>query len=733
MSASSVGEDHGPSDEEIEALLQSLTLEEKVGQMAQVDIGNFIDPATDRVLDDYAVKGIVVSKVGSILNTYGGLPHSPQTWQAVQQTLDSYAKQTPHKIPLLYGIDSIHGANFVIGATLFPQQIGLAATFNVSHAIASSRISAYETRAASIPWTFSPVLDLGSDVRWPRLWEDFGEDPYLGSEMGVAMVRGFQGDDPHQIDAKHVAACGKHFLGYGSPVSGKDRTPAVIPENYLREYHLPAFKAAVDAGVATIMVNSALVNGVPVHCNRFLLTTLLKEELGFDGLVVTDWQDIENIHQRDRVARTSKEAIRLAINAGIDMSMIPVDLQFCVWLAELVTEGAVPLARIDDAVRRILRVKARLGLFRTATTSAADYPDFGSPTFEKAAYDAAAESITLLKNDGNILPLAVGTRVLVAGPNAHSMRALNGGWSYSWQGHAVPQFTAQYRTILQAIQAVNADATGYAQGVAYLETGKYWEEREVDITAAVTAVRDVDCIILAVGENSYCEKRGDLRDLSLSALQLKLAEALIETGKPVVLVLSEGRPRIIERIVDRVRAVLQIYLPGNFGGDAVADVLFGVVNPSGRLPYSYPRYPHSLINYWHKYSEEQPDDLPLWEFGHGLSYTTFAYSDLTLSKSVIKPADTLTVKVTVANKGALRGKEAVLLFVSDLWASTAPDTKRLRRFTKIELEPGEAQVVTFELTVADLSFVNIENKFVAEPGEFTIAVATEHANFLLEE
>jgi beta-glucosidase len=730
-----------PSDADIDAIIAKLSLAEKVGQMAQLGIDDFVNNDDDTVKLEFANRALKEYKVGSVLNTYNLVSHSRYTWANIINTLSQITLENPSQIPLLYGLDSIHGATFVNDSTLFPQEQGMSATFNLALARLGSQISAYETRAANVAWTFSPVVDLGLDLRWSRIWEDFGEDPYLSGQMGAAMVSGFQGTDPYSIDTQHVAACGKHYLGYGNPVSGKDRTPAVISENYLREYHLPPFKALVDAKVATIMVNSGLINGVPVHSSHFLLTELLKGELGFDGFVVTDWGDIENIYIRDKVARSSKEAVKIAINAGIDMSMIPYDLNFCTYLIELVNEGEVPVSRIDDAVRRILRVKARLGLFQTPTTAPANYPEFGSAAYEQAAYDAASESITLLKNEGNILPLPADASILVTGPNANSIRCLDGGWSYSWQGGSSPIYAARYNTILTAIQD-RFKNVAYVEGVAYNNSGKYWEEYEVDIPAAVAAASNVDYVVLAVGENSYTEKPGDLQDLTLSNLQLKLALALVATGKPIILLLNEGRPRIIEKFVDATKAVLQLYLPGNFGGDALADILVGTVNPSGRLPYTYPRYPHSLVNYWHKYSEEltaQPgaynyesDYSPLWEFGTGLSYSTFTYGDLTLSANKITAADKLTVSVTVTNHGPRTGKETVLLYTSDLYASTAPDVKRLRKFTKIELTMGQAQTVTFELSAEDLSFINTDNKRVTEPGDFKVAIGPLSQTFTLQ-
>jgi beta-glucosidase len=626
------------------------------------------------------------------------------------------------------------------------------ATFNTTTAEVAANISAYETRAAGVPWVFAPVVDLGLDVRWSRIWEDFGEDPYLGGQMGAAYVRGFQGD-PYNISRYKVAACGKHYVGYGNPISGKDRTPAVIPELYLREYHLPAFQALVEAKVATIMVNSGLINGIPVHSSKFLITDVLKGELKYDGFVVTDWGDIGNMFTRDHAANSTREAVALAINAGIDMAMIPYDLEFTDHVIALYTAGRISIDRINDAVRRILKVKARIGLWQINMTKRSEYPAFGDPAFHKAAKDGALESITLLKNDGDVLPLDVKGKYLLTGPNAGSIRPLLGGWSYSWQGEKSVRsdFGGKYNTIAKAIN--NSLVTGgghltYSPGVEYNYSfdAKYWEEYEVNIQAAANAVAGVDAVILALGENSYTEKPGDLNDLALSPLQVKLAKAIIAAAavakKKVVLVLNEGRPRIIDKIEQDIPAIVQIYLPGHFGADALADILFGKVNPSGKLPYTYPRFRHSLINYWHKLAEEQQaqpgpynyesDYNPLWEFGHGLSYTTFAYSNLVLSKTKFSGTQTVTVNVTVKNTGKRPGKEVVQLYSSDLYASVAPDKKRLRRFTKIELEQGAQKVVTFNLTAADLSFINWQNKRVTEPGEFTIQVGPLVASLFYE-
>ncbi len=561
--------------------------------------------------------------------------------------------------------------------------------------------------------------------------------------MAVEMTKGYQGADANNIDKYHVAACAKHYLGYSVPVSGKDRTPAIISENVLREYHLPSFQAAVNAGISSVMVNSGLINGIPVHSSHYLLTDLLKNELGFKGVVVTDWMDIENLYKRDHIALSSKDAVRLAINAGIDMAMIPYNFKFCDNLIELVHEGAVPEERIDDAVRRILKMKMELNLFEHPFDNAADYPLFGSKEFEQDSYKAASEAITLLKNKENILPLAKDKKVLVCGPNANSMRTLDGGWSYSWQGEKAEKFTSQYNTILEAIQhKIGTENVSYVSGVSYVEGGKYWEEKETGIQDAVAKAIDSDYIVLCLGENSYTEKPGDLQDLSLSDLQIKLATDLAATGKPVILVLNEGRPRIISKFEDKMAATVLTYLPGNFGGDALADILFGDVNPSGKLPYTYPRYANSLVNYWHKYSEEQvkaegmynyeSDYSPQYEFGSGLSYTTFRYSDLKLSENEITANENLKVSVTVTNTGKVAGKEAVLLYLSDLYASLAPDMKRLKGFDKITLQPGESKKVEFTLTKKELSFVNINNKTIAEPGEFEVKIGDQKARFELK-
>lgn len=738
------------TEQQISDILGKMTLEEKVGQMAQItlDVIGKGDTAYTSYepfeLDTAKLrKAICDYKIGSVLNTSNNKAIEVTLWNKIVSEIQDYAiNKTRMKIPVIYGIDAIHGNHYTAEATVFPQQIGLAATWNPELVRETARITAYETRASNISWNFAPVLDLGADPRFPRQFEGFGEDPYLCTILGVAMIEGYEGNDVS--DKERVAACAKHYLGYAVPYSGKDRTPAVIPENYLREYHLPAFKAAVKAGVHTFMVNSGIINGIPVHSNSYIITDILKKELGFNGIVITDWNDIDNLYRRDKIAKDEKEAIKIAINAGIDMSMIPYKYEsFCKNLTELVKEGEISENRIDDAVRRILRVKIALGLFNRPDTFVKDYPDFGSKKFASVALDAASESITLLKNKNGILPLKGNIKILVTGPNANSMRTLNGGWSYSWQGEKVELFTQKFNTFFEAIQdKFGMSNVTFVPGISYIMDGKYFEEKEDKYSEAINKARSSDVIILCLGENSYTEKPGDLNDLSLSDLQLKLALDLAKAGKPVILVLNEGRPRTFSKIESYMSAVIQTYLPGDFGGDALAAVLKGDVNPSGRLPYTYPAYPNSTVVYYHKPSEEQTpiegvykyeSDYNLqYTFGFGLSYTTFTYSNLSLSKSdLIYENDSLKVSVEVKNSGTLAGKEVVQLYTSDIIASVTPDSKRLRKFKKIFLNPGETKKIEFTLKPEDVAFVNTQNKLVAEPGAFTVTIANQQKEFRL--
>lgn len=722
---------------EVEALISKMTIEEKVGQTAQVTLDvltlgkdTFHSYEPVNLNPEEVKKAINEYHLGSVLNTANTKAMSVEKWYEVVSGLQAAALTNENAIPVLYGVDAIHGVTYTSGATFFPQQIAQAATWNPTLVYEASKIAAYETRASSIPWNFSPVLDLGKDPRWPRIWETYGEDPYLCSVMGVQAILGYQGDD--MSSPNNVAACLKHFIAYGSN-TGKDRTPIELSDIALREYYIPAFQASIDAGAASVMINSGLINGIPVHANKDILTDLLKEEMGFDGLVVTDWADIENLYKRDKVASSHKEAIKMAFNAGIDMSMIPYNYQrYCDYLIALVKEDEVSMERLDDAVRRILNLKYKLGLFGEQKHYS-EYTKFGSVAFEQSAYETAAEAITLLKNNNDILPLRKGQRILVSGPNGNSMRTLNGGWSYSWQGEKTEQFAQDYNTIYEAMKnEFGKDKVTYSTGLEYDMSGGYADEINVDINAAVHAAKNVDVVVLCLGENSYTEKPGDLNDLMISKNQEQLALALAKTGKPIILVLNEGRPRIIRNFVKEMDAVVQTYLSGNFGGDALADMLSGDVNPSGKLPYTYPMYSNSLVTYNHKPSEESTTQdgaydygggfYPQYEFGYGLSYTSFNYSELKVSKETFTAGEDITVSVKVKNIGSVSGKEVVQLYSSDLYASISPDMKRLRAFEKITLAPGEEKMVTFNINAEDLSFINAQSQRVTELGDFLLMV-----------
>ncbi len=724
-------------EKKVDKLLKQMTLEEKVGQMAQVaidEIGHVDNSKQTFVVDPDKLNDIVVNyKAGSLLNTPPGVLLTAQQWNEIMEDIQTAAQKTRLKIPVLYGLDDIHGVNYVAGTTIFPQEIAQAATWNRDLINKVGVVSAYEGRAAGVPWTFSPVLDLGVNPLWPRLWEGYGEDPYLSGELGAQFVKGVQ--DPLGSKDKLIVSL-KHYMAYSDPKSGHDRTDAWIPENYLREYHLPPFAAAVEAGARTVMVNSALINGIPTHVNKHVLTDILKNELGFTGFVVSDWGDIENVYKRDKITNSIKDAIALAINAGIDMSMIPFDYKgFCEDLISLVKEGKVSQARIDDAVRRILRVKYEINLFTTPLTYLKDYPKFGSAEFQKAAYNTAAESITLLKNVNNTLPLSKNAKILVAGPNANSMRCLDGGWTYTWQGDKTDQYAQQYNTILEAVtNKFGKENVNYVPGVLYNEKGKYFEDSVVSIDAAVQATLKADYILLCIGENSYTETPGNTTDLNLSDNQLALANALIKTGKPVIFILNEGRPRIINRIESGASAILDIFLPGNYGADALADILTGDINPSGKLPITYPRYTNDLVGNIHKPSEgsgnpQGGETDPQYSFGFGLSYTSFSYSNLSVNKKSFDPGETATISVTVTNNGNREGKEVVQLFISDMIASFTPDVKRLRGFEKVDLKPGESRNVSFKIPLKQLAFVGPDNKKHLEDGEFNIQVADQTAVF----
>ena len=659
-------------------------------------------------------------------------------WQEIISDIQKSSMKTIG-IPCLFGLDQNHGSTYTQGGTLFPQNINVGATFNRDIARACAEATAYETRAVSVPWTYSPTVDLGRDPRWPRIWENFGEDCYVNAEMGKAMVLGFQGNDPNHIDDLHIAACMKHYLGYGVPWTGKDRTPAYISPSDLREKHFLPFLEALKAGALSVMVNSASVNGVPVHANKTLLTDWLKTETGWDGMLITDWADINNLWQRECVAKDKKDALRIAINAGIDMIMEPYNPDAVDLIEELGREGAIPMSRIDDAVRRILRMKYRLGLFDHPTEKLKDYPKFGGKEFARLSYQGAVESMVLLKNEGGLLPLRKGQRILLTGPNANQMRCLDGGWSYTWQGHLTDQFASQYNTIYEALcNEYGKDNILLRQGVTYNEKGKYYEENEPDIASAVRAADSADVVIACIGENSYTETPGNLSDLTLSANQRSLVTALEATGKPVVLILNEGRPRIVADIVPKAKAVVDIFLPGNYGGDALAALLSGRENFSGKLPVTYPKEINSLANYDFKKSEEvgtmegaydySARITQQWPFGYGLSYTAYQYENLRVDKTHFLPGDTLSVSVDVTNTGLCEGKESVLLYSSDLVASVTPDGRRLRAFDKISLKPKETRTVTLRLPVDDLAFVGWDGKRHLEEGEFRLSLADKQVS-----
>jgi beta-glucosidase len=728
----------------VEELLARMTLEEKVGQMTQLEIGMVSTGSDQTIQIDPAKLDKAVGRygVGSILNVRDqALPLA--RWYDIIGKIQAASQRTRLRIPVLYGIDSIHGANYVQGSTLFPQEIGMAATWNPVLMQRSQEIAAAETRAAGIPWSFSPVLDIGRQPLWPRFYETFGEDPYLAKVMGAAFVRGLEGDDVSS--PSHVAASLKHYMGYSFPLSGRDRTTALIPENYLREYFLPTFAAAVRAGAHTIMVNSAEINGTPGHINRHILTDILRGELGFKGFVVSDWEDIKKLVTQWHVAADEKEATRLSVMAGIDMSMVPSDYSFADDLVALVKEGKVPMSRIDEAVRRILRVKFELGLFEHALPDPALASVVGTNESRGVALEAARESMTLLKNEGGLLPLARGRKVLVTGPTANSLLSLNNGWTYVWQGSEESLYPKDRPTILQALEGRLGRNLSYAPGTRIVRAPGSPSNstptdinEEVDIPAAVRAAREADVVVVCLGEGTYTETPGNITDLTLPDPQLRLAAAIEATGKPVVIVLVEGRPRIISSIAEGARAILMAYNPGNEGGTAVADVLLGDYNPSGRLPFTYPRSPNNLFNYDRKLFEDTDTSFgnlatrPQFDFGEGLSYTTYAYSNLRVTPKSVPAAGTVSVQLTVTNTGARAGKETVILYVRDEVASVSPPGKRVRRFAKIYLEPGQSRDLTFTLRPDDLSFVGADNRTVVEPGDFDVLVGNLSDKFTLQ-
>ena len=731
---------------QVEQTLKKLTLEEKIGQMMELvtDLFGANDKNGVFYIDEHKTDSILSRyKIGSILNAPNTCAPTANQWEKYIAQIQKISMKRIG-IPCVFGLDQNHGSTYTQGGTLFPQNINVAATFNREIARRSAEATAYETRAVSVPWTYSPTVDLGRDARWPRIWENFGEDCYLSSEMGKAMVYGFQGEDPNNIDQYHIATSMKHFMGYGVPWTGKDRTPAYISPADLREKHFAPFLAGLQAGALTVMVNSASVNGMPMHANKDILTGWLKEETGWDGVLITDWADINNLYTREMVAKDKKDALRIAINAGIDMIMEPYSCDACGYLVELVKEGKIPMSRIDDACRRVLRMKYRLDLFKNPTQKLKNYPKFGGEEFAKLALEGATESMVLLKNeklqDGTpVLPLAKGKKILLTGPNANQMRCLDGGWSYTWQGHRADEFAGKYNTIYEAFcNEYGKENVILNQGVTYNEKGKYWQENEPQIQGAVDAAKNVDVIVACIGENSYTETPGNLTDLWLSENQRNLVKELAKTGKPVVLVLNEGRPRLIADIEPLAQGIIDILIPGNMGGDALVGLVSGKSNFSGKMPYTYPKEINSLANYDFKKSEEvgtmegaydyNAKITQQWGFGQGLSYTTYQYSNLKVAQKAFRHGDVIRVSVDVKNIGKVAGKESVLLFSSDLIASMVPDGRRLRAFDKVELQPGETKTVSFDLKADDLAFVGYDGKWVLEEGDFKLMIADQSAD-----
>jgi beta-glucosidase len=711
------------ADPFVEELLGKMTLEEKVGQMTQITLEVISKRKDDRNVQLDAAKlreAILKYHVGSILNC-GGSANTFENWQEVITAIQDVAtKETRLKVPVIYGIDSIHGANYITGATLFPQNFAMSASGNMDLVTEASVITARETRAAGIPWNFNPVLDMSRNPLWSRFWENYGEDPYLSAAMAYAYVRAQQGDNMAAGDK--VAACMKHYLGYSVPLTGKDRTPAWIPERMLRELFLPPFAAGARAGVATVMVNSSEINGIPLHSYRYALDDILRGELGFEGFIVSDWEDINNLFTREKIAASQREAVKIAVLAGIDMSMVPNDYSFYTHLVDLVQKGEVPMARINEAVRGILKVKKQLGLFANAYPDKNAKKNFATAEATKANLRIAQECVTLLKNANGVLPLAKDKKVLVTGPTANLLSVLNGGWTITWQGDREDLYPAEKDTVLEAVQKlIGKDKVSYIEGTAF--------DKDINTAAAVEAAKQADVVIACIGEKTYCETPGNINDLTLEDAQLNLVTQLAATGKPVVLVLIEGRPRIIRPIVDKAGAILMGYLPGQEGGTAIASVLFGDVNPSGKLSFTYPKYTGDFTLYDHKNSEKYD---PQWSFGHGLSYTTFGYANLKLGAKTIAKGEPLAVSVDVTNTGKTAGKEIVQLYLRDMVRSVTPPTRQLKRFVKIDLKPGETKTVKFDLANEDLSFIGRENKRIVEPGDFEVMVVNLKGSFTLK-
>ncbi len=727
-------------ERKIRAHLKEMSLEQKVGQMCQITIGALQEKgakAPNFAFNSKIDSAIVHYQIGSVLNTPFGVAQRPEVWEKIISEIQRRAADAG-TLPILYGLDQIHGASYTMGATFFPQGNNMAASFDTELMREAATIAAYETRASNVAWSFSPTMDLGRDPRWSRMWESFGEDVLINARMGRAMVEGFQGSDPNNVGRANIAACIKHYLGYGVPTSGKDRTPSSINPTDMRERYFAPFKESIRRGALSLMVNSGLNDGMPFHANYELITEWLKEDLNWDGMVVSDWADIKNLHTRDRIAETGKEAIQLAINAGIDMVMEPYDFAFCRELTELVKEGKVSMKRIDDAVSRILRLKYRIGLFERSSWSASEYPEFASKKYAAVSLRAAESSQVLLKNNNNILPLKEGTKILVTGPNANSMRTLNGGWSYTWQGIGADKYTAQHHTIYEALSnRFGSDKVSYIATVEYdTAPKKTWQdERVTNLESIAEQAREHDVIVACIGENSYCETVGNMSDLNLSSNQKEMVRRLAQSGKPIILIINSGRPRIIGDIEPLTTAVINAMLPSNYGGDALAWLMAGDFNFSAKLPYTYPREINSLSTYDFKPSESRKKMAGAynyeatidtqWNFGYGLSYSTYSYSDLKVTPKEFSVDDNLEVEIKVSNTSKRDGREAVLLYSSDHYASISPDNRRLRDFTKIDLKAGESKVVRFKLPASELAFVGYDGRWRLEKGSFTLLCADQ--------
>lgn len=719
----------------IEVLISKMTLAEKVGQMTNITIGMVAgESGKTLTIDKEKLRNVMIShKVGSFQNVISHA-YSLSNWHKVLDEIQALnMKESRLKIPILYAIDAVHGADFTLGSTLFPHNLGLAASRNTDLAKMAAQITAKEVRASGIRYNFSPVLDAGRQPLWPRLAETFGEDINVVKKMGLAEINGYEGNDLRDIN--NVAACMKHFIGYSFPTSGKDRSSALIPDIVLREYFLPSFEAAIKAGTRTVMVNSAEVNGVPVHANKYLLTTLLRKELGFKGIVISDWEDVKKLTQRHRTAKSYKEAVYQSVDAGIDLCIVPMDLEFGKYLTELVEEKKISISRINESVRRVLQLKFDLGLFDRPYVETEAIKNFGLPEYQKTALDAARESMTLLKNSNHILPLAKNSKVFVTGPGANSLTTLNGAWSYSWQGRESEYFAKDQLSILEAIRQKNKDVS--------FNAGTDFSGKIDEIAAAVSLAKDADKIIVCLGEDAYAETPGNIEDLELPENQLKLVMELSKLGKPIIAIFTEGRPRLIRKIEPLLNGVILAYWPGVMGANAIADVLFGDYNPSGKLPITYPRNPNSLVTYDHKYLDEVFESAspqiyseefnPQYPFGFGLSYTTFDYGKISFSSTSLKAGKPIEVRITVTNSGKLAGKETVEMYSSDLIASATPSVKRLRDFVKVYLVPGESKEVRFTLSANDLAFINQELKWITEPGEFDIKIGNQTKRLLYSE